>query len=45
MPIAKYVIPIKGQASANEQINWLSVVKYRWFGQVEHELKAIKVNN
>ena len=45
MPIVKYVIPIESQGSANEELYWLSVIKYHWFYQVEHELKAIRVNN
>ena len=31
MPLAKYVIPIKDQASVNEEIYWLFMVKYLWF--------------
>ena len=45
MPIVKRVMLIKGQALANEEIYWLSEVKYHWFDQVEHELKAIRINN
>ena len=33
------------QASANEEIYWLSVVKCHWFDKVEHELKVIRMNN
>ena len=45
MPIDKYVIPIKGQASANKEIYCLLVVKYHWFDKIEPELKANKIKN
>ena len=34
MVIVKYVIPINGLASANEEISCLLVVKIPWFDQV-----------
>ena len=45
MPIVKYVMPIKGQASANEEIYQLLMVIHHWFDQVVQELKATRVSN
>ena len=41
----KMWIPIKGQASVNEEIYWLLLVKFHCFDHVKYQLKAIRVNN